>query len=257
MKRTFLSVMVLALVGCVGESRLIDTQQASVVLDGEDTFDLEVVQGDLFVEGVAGLDRIEVEVDLRTSRTVFAEDDRALETLNVELSTGQGNRAQLRVFFDDGAPDGYYADVRVRMPETLAVQADDGSGDTDISNVASLTMTDGSGDLTVQRIAGSVTLDDGSGDVWVLGAGTLDLTDDSGEVFVEDIAGDAQIDDDSGNIQATAIRGDLTLDDGSGDIDIDRIDGTATVRDGSGDIFVGAVGELVIEANGSGEVVRR
>ncbi|MFK7986597.1 MAG: DUF4097 family beta strand repeat-containing protein [Sandaracinaceae bacterium] len=233
-----MGLVVLTLVGCAGDARIVESRQTEAVVDGRSGLELDVGAGDLFVEGVADLDTVEVEVDLMTARHVLAEDDRASDSLTFELDARDDDTLRLVVQIDDGPP-GYYADVRVRVPMAMAIDALDGSGDLDVRDVASLTLNDGSGEIQVERVAGAVRIEDGSGDLVVDGAASVDIRDDSGEIRVQ------------------RVTGDVTIEDASGDIELDLIEGTATVGDGSGDIVAGEVGELVVSEDGSGEVIRR
>ncbi|MCB1648457.1 MAG: hypothetical protein R3F26_03530 [Gammaproteobacteria bacterium] len=111
-------------------------------------------------------------------------------------------------------------DLEVQLPEGMAANVTDGSGELSISGTGDLQVVDGSGTLDIFAIAGSVTVDDGSG-----------------SMSIEDV------------------RGDVSVDDGSGDIDIARIGGSVTLRDGSGSINVREVQqEVSILEDGSGSV---
>ncbi len=153
-----------------------------------------------------------------------------------------------------------YLDLVVVLPDTLPLEIDDGSGEVVVAGIASLRLTDGSGDVRVDDVAGDVVLEDGSGDVAIHdvagsvevlrdGSGDIDLTrvggsvevarDGSGDIDVNGVGGSVWIGDDaSGGIRIEDVRGDVRIDeDGSGDVDVRGVGGDfVLVRDGSGSV---------------------
>jgi hypothetical protein len=131
-------------------------------------------------------------------------------------------------------------DLKLEVPDNLPVELIDSSGDAEIDGIASLDMTDSSGDLRISRVAGDLELRDSSGDVRI---------DEIGKnVRLEDSSGDVNIEDAHGDVLITA--------DGSGELVLERIERNVTVeRDGSGDIHIAQVkGNARIDSDGSGEV---
>ena len=155
-----------------------------------------------------------------------------------------------------------HLDLVVTLPDTLPVEIEDGSGEVVVGEVASLRLTDGSGDVRVDGVAGDLVLVDGSGDVEVhrvggrlevvrdgsgdlrlLGvAGSVDVLDDgSGDIEIRDVSGSVRVaDDGSGSIRIEDVRGDVRIDaDGSGDVDVHRVSGDFVfLRDGSGSVRI-------------------
>ncbi|MGF1465841.1 MAG: hypothetical protein ACFCGT_06880 [Sandaracinaceae bacterium] len=249
---------------------------------------LDVGDGELDVEGVDGLDQIQVDVDLYTQ----GRERRAEESLRFELVPTQGGEARLTVRFDD-PPVNTSADVRVRLPARLGVTGEDGDGAAFLRHIARLDLRDGDGSLEVSDvaedafiddgdgsmllldIAGDVALIDGDGRVDVRSVGSLSLTDGEGhldlrdiagdvtlrdgdgQIRLEDVGGDVDLEDGEGSIEVVDVAGSVRIVDGDGDIHLERISGEASVDDGDGDIFARDVGALTIVADGGGRVIER
>ncbi len=132
-------------------------------------------------------------------------------------------------------------DLTVTLPETLPVEVNDSSGDTDVRNVSALQIRDTSGDLTVHDVRGAVEIGDSSGDILVSDTGgDLRITSDSsGDLFIDGVQGNVEItNDSSGDIRVTHVTGNVHVgSDSSGDIVARGVTGNFTVdSDGSGDI---------------------
>ncbi len=170
--------------------------------------------GSLTVEGRAGLSAV------RVTGIACASDEWMLEELRVSLER-RGSTLELETFHPrDSWGRNTYAriDLQVDVPYGMDAEIDDGSGWASLSGLGELLVNDGSGDLTVTDIEGSVDIDDGSGG--------LEIRD---------------------------VRGDVFVDDGSGALDIDGVTGTVTVSDGSGSMDIRDVGEsLIVREMGSG-----
>jgi DUF4097 and DUF4098 domain-containing protein YvlB len=108
-------------------------------------------------------------------------------------------------------------DLVIEIPEGVAVEITDTSGDVELSGTGDVELDDNSGDVTIDGVIGNVRLSDGSG-----------------EVVVRDVSGSVTVvDDGSGDLSATDIRGSvLVQEDGSGDITVRRVGGSFTVRSG-------------------------
>lgn len=136
-----------------------------------------------------------------------------------------------------------YLKLDVRVPQSLAVQLQEGSGDARANNLAALDATLGSGDLKVQGIAGQLALRVGSGDVSGGGVGSLDLPSlGSGDVNLDGVRGDARV----GAV-------------GSGDLILSNVTGNVSIGSlASGDVKVkGVGGSLKADSVGSGDLVAR
>jgi len=167
-----------------------------------------------------------------------------------------------------------YLDLVVRVPTSMNLEVSDGSGSIMIDNIAGdVSVNDGSGSMYISRVGGALDINDGSGDIEVKnvsksvkindGSGNIDLTKVSGSLKVNDgsgnvdafhISGDVRVSDGSGNVTVGDVTGNVRVDDGSGNIDVNRVSGKVTISDGSGNINVSDAGSLYINEAGSGSV---
>lgn len=142
-------------------------------------------------------------------------------------------------------------DLKIGIPDNVPVDVFDTSGDMEISQTASLSLQDSSGDIWLKDINGDVDIDrDSSGDIEIRNvghirigidsSGDLDVReaqslhlgkDSSGDITAYDIAGDVYVgSDSSGDIAAIDVLGNVTVErDGSGDIATRRVQGTVTI----------------------------
>lgn len=153
-------------------------------------------------------------------------------------------------------------DISIKVPEGIALEVEDGSGDAHISNVGALEMNDGSGSLRIEDIDGSLELIDGSDDVAIARVrGDVRMNDGSGELEIKQVTGQVKIiDDGSGGLVILDAQDDVTIvNDGSGDIRIERVGGSVEIgNDGSGEIYVSRVKrDVVVDHDGSGAIVVR
>ncbi|HET7707028.1 MAG TPA: hypothetical protein VFM36_13155 [Thermoanaerobaculia bacterium] len=140
-------------------------------------------------------------------------------------------------------------DMEVNVPQHVALRVKDGSGSTEIRDVGSVTVTDGSGELEIKRVRGNVEVKDGSGSLSIRTvSGDVRIEDGSGSIEVEQIGGSVRVlEDGSGGIDIRDVERDVTIeDDGSGGIDVDQVRGNFTVEnDGSGGVQYDRVGGRV------------
>lgn len=153
-----------------------------------------------------------------------------------------------------------HVDVTIKVPLGIAMDVEDGSGDTHISNIGALEIDDGSGALHIEDVNGSIELTDGSEDVTIARVrGSVRLKDGSGDVEIKQITGDVEIGiDGTGNLTIVDVQGGVTIDkDGSDDIRIERVSGNVEIgTDGSGDIHIAHVKRNVtVGRDGSGDIV--
>ena len=199
--------------------------------------------GSLTVEGVDGLDSIEVTATIGVDGISNEEKARELVEKKLKLSlTERGDRIVLDSGWDSGMwGPGREAWVKleVRMPSGLALEIDDGSGSIVVDNVrAAVRIDDGSGSIRVENLDGLLNIDDGSG-----------------SIKITDINNDVTIDDGSGSLSIDGVTGNLRIDDGSGSVDMKNIGGTVEIEDGSGSINAKVIGGDFILDDGSGDVV--
>lgn len=140
-------------------------------------------------------------------------------------------------------------DLVIEVPEGMAVDVDDSSGEAEIRRVGALRVKDSSGELVIEDVRGDLDVTDSSGNVSIAQvAGGVRVTDSSGELRIRDVRGAVVVDEDSsGEIDVRDVRGDvLVREDGSGGIRVDGVGGNLTVRDdGSGGVRVGRVAGTV------------
>jgi DUF4097 and DUF4098 domain-containing protein YvlB len=221
------------------------------------TLVLELGSSDAKVRGEAGLQRIEVR------GKACASDESQLEKLQL-LQGREGDRVTVAVDKRDIAKGSWfgsdyaYLDIEVRMPAQLAMDVVSGSGDTDISDIAALSVKTGSGDVVVRNIAGDVTMRVSSGDVDARDVGAFHLTSTgSGDVRAIGVRGDVRADQGgSGDLDFEDVKGNVVIGNvGSGAVSLRSIDGTAEVGSiGSGDVTASGIGgDLIVRAQGSGD----
>jgi Putative adhesin len=111
-------------------------------------------------------------------------------------------------------------DYTITMPAGAKVDGHNGSGDVNLTGVASVSVDVGSGNVTVHGASGSVTARTGSGDVELV-----------------DVAGDVTANTGSGNVRLTRVAGEVITDTGSGDVNGNELTGSkTTARTGSGNV---------------------
>ena len=143
-----------------------------------------------------------------------------------------------------------WIDLAVSVPTSLALDLDDGSGDTEVKNIAApVRIDDGSGALELKAISGGVRIDDGSGSLYVDDVdGDLIVDDSSGEIRIRNVTGNVEVDDSSGDMVILHVGGKVTVSDGSGSIEIDDVGGDVLLRrSGSGGLDVTNVKGRVVK----------
>jgi hypothetical protein len=212
-------------------------RQIDVSIDaaGADLAEISVGAGSLLIEGSSG-----------TAVTVTGRACASSASWLEEMAL-RAERDGDRVEIETEVPDDWnwsgnryaYFDLEIRVPASMMVDAEDGSGNATIRGVGGLEMSDGSGNLDISDIAGDVRVSDGSGNLEIGGVGGhVRISDGSGEMTVRD-AGSVTVDSDgSGSIRLESIRGDAVVDsDGSGNIVVEGVGGDFRVdSDGSGSI---------------------
>jgi hypothetical protein len=122
-------------------------------------------------------------------------------------------------------------DFEVTVPDSIAIDVHDGSGDLEIENVGPLRVVDGSGELRIRGVNGNLDVQDGSGELTIAGVhGDVKVEDGSGGMTITRVDRNVTIVDGSGSIEASDIHGDFTVEeDGSGGIDYERVGGKVTI----------------------------
>jgi DUF4097 and DUF4098 domain-containing protein YvlB len=132
-------------------------------------------------------------------------------------------------------------DLDIVIPKRMNVEIDDGSGDMWVTDIGgTLEIDDGSGATVIDNIADNIFIDDGSGNLTISNVyGSVTIDDGSGKIIMNNIQGDVSIDDGSGEVSITQVTGDVKVDDSSGSITVNELAGHFTlVDDGSGSVHV-------------------
>lgn len=239
MKLIALPLLLLPGLAAASDCKHAENRELALDLDGVSLVHFEVNSHDLRLDGVADGSQAPLQIRACASDTDYlpqlvVEASRAGDTLRVVI---ERRGKSVGLFF---SPTYANLDVQARLPAGLAYRIDVGSGDAEVTGVASLEADVGSGDLDARAVAGAVRVEVGSGD--------LEL-DDIGSLNVRSVG--------SGDLEASRIRGDVRVGSlGSGDIDLDGVSGSVRVdRIGSGDLdAIDIEGDLVVERLGSGDV---
>ncbi|MBY5921647.1 DUF4097 family beta strand repeat-containing protein [Ferrimonas balearica] len=204
--------------------------------------------GDIRIEGEPGRDTIRVDAKIYQSEPGANEHDFRL--------LSDGNTAHL--YATQSYSAGCWSntpriDMVVKVPAEMALDLEDGSGELVILGMAgTLNVVDGSGDLTIDG-GQELVLNDGSGDARISNIqGNVEVDDGSGELWLSAIGGDLTLDDGSGDLSVQQVAGRVTIEDGSGDLSVEQVEGMVTVDDGSGDIQVRQTGGFNLIDGGSG-----
>jgi hypothetical protein len=149
-------------------------------------------------------------------------------------------------------------DLSVSLPNSIALEINDSSGDTEIAQIAAARIADGSGDLDIENVAGDLQVTDSSGDLDIKQVtGNLKMTDSSGDVDIEHVQGAVDVEvDSSGDMRMADVGSVHIRNDSSGEIVIERVArGVQIDADSSGDISVENVGgDFTVAADSSGSI---
>lgn len=152
-----------------------------------------------------------------------------------------------------------YLDLQIDIPAGMAVEADVGSGDAWVNNVARLKSDVGSGDIDVVGVHGRFDAKVGSGDIRARDVGETHVgAVGSGDFKVSQVRGDITLGSvSSGDFTADGVQGNVSIGSiGSGDATTRQVSGNVDVGSiGSGDLHVNGVGhDLHVASVGSGDV---
>ena len=201
------------------------TEDRDLKLDtqGINVFEVDAGAGSLAIEGVAGMQNIHVQATINVPDESA---DKAQEIIASDLKLSLKkvrDHARLVAGFDHrswGFGDAPSVDLVIRIPHSMALEIDDGSGSLKVINVAAdVAIDDGSGSIRIEQV-NAVVIDDGSGSINIVGVvGDVSVEDGSGSITVEHVGGSVIIDDGSGGITVNDVEKDLIiLDDGSGSL---------------------------------------
>lgn len=220
-------------------------------LSNSELLTIAAAAGDLDIVGVSGSGQAVIHGRVCASKETWLEQS--------EILTTAGKYAEIIVNLPDSDGSwsllgGNYAwiDLNIEVPNDLALDVKDSSGDILLKNIAAVEIKDSSGDIEVENARGTISISDSSGDIEIEGAeGDLTIeSDSSGDIEASDINGSVLVkSDSSGDIEVSDVSGDFVVErDSSGDISADGIGGDFRVlKDGSGEIDSnGVTGEVDI-----------
>lgn len=255
------SLLVFASIAGAEECRYSAPRNADIDAAGLHSLMLRLGSSDLDIQGVQGLNRIEVR------GTACASDKSWLKDLQIGtrrsgdqaiVDAERRDSVSTSIFSLFGSSYAYIK-LQVRVPAALAVQVHSGSGDTQAKNLASLDFHSGSGDLIAEHIQGALGLQLGSADARANDVGSVALNGTgSGDVHVDGVLGDVRADHSgSGDLEFSNVRGSVRVGStGSGDVTLSDIGRDAEVGStGSGDVTANGVGgNFTVRSTGSGDV---
>ena len=231
MRSFIVMTMFLASFAAPAGSDYTETRDLNIDAAGLESLFVNAGAGSLDVEGVDGLDRIEVKATI-VIPNADEDDGRKIVEKDMTLSlASEDGEAVLQSSFDQrfwSFGSNGRIDLEIRAPATLALSIDDGSGSMDVRNfVSDVKIDDGSGSIDVHTV-GALDIDDGSGSIDVINAtGDVYINDGSGSITVDKVGGTVTIDDGSGSIRVSDVARDLIiLDDGSGGVSFTDVRGT-------------------------------
>ena len=228
-KSIYLSVIILCVlaVNSYAKNELSFTQDLSIKAGALTKLIADVGAGSLVIRG-ADVSKITVKAKIYSEKYDDIADLKAAFASKMLLTLeNKGKSAVLKAMtqkkrFSISSPN-ISIDLDIIIPQQMNVEIDDGSGQ-----------------LKVTDIDGSLQIDDGSGSIYLSNIGSdIEIDDGSGSLEISDVNGDVHIDDGSGVINIDRVAGNVSIGDGSGSIKINELAGDfKLVHDGSGNVFV-------------------
>ncbi len=234
MKSKAAIIMLFFLAGCMAFP-VEEVKTLQLPAAGIDTLEINSGAGFLKVETVEGLTSIEASGEIYV-RGVSIEDMPKFISDHVKFSlTKKNGRAVLVSDIEESSIFSFRnarIDLTVKIPASL-----------------NLTVEDGSGSITISKVGGDLSIEDGSGSILVEDVkGNLVVEDGSGGIEIRDVGGDVSIEDGSGSISVVNVGGSVTVDDGSGSITIDGVEKDLILKDtGSGSLNIKNVKGRVVK----------
>lgn len=118
-------------------------------------------------------------------------------------------------------------------------------------------LTSGSADIETRGQLGDVRAASGSGDVHLEHTDNVDVRTGSGDLTIDTVAGSCGTKSGSADVVVGTVAGDANIVTGSGDVVITSVSGTLNVKSGSGDVVVKSGGDGVDALAGSGDLMVR
>jgi hypothetical protein len=196
-------------------------RNAEIDARGAKTIQVIAGAGDLRIEGRTGISQVQVRGTARASSRRRLDDIKLVAERRGDVVYIKADIPENNGFFSRDWNDNMALDLVIEVPQSVALDVEDGSGDSKFTNVGPLKLVDGSGGIEIRGAKGNVSVEDGSG-----------------EMVIENVEGSVRVTDGSGGITASNIGGDFIVEeDGSGSIDVSHIAGNFTVEEkGSGSI---------------------
>jgi DUF4097 and DUF4098 domain-containing protein YvlB len=198
---------------------------------------------------VVAAERTDTSIEIVPGKSLSRSDVRAAEEALVEFADG---RLVVRVprqpglFGRNGA-----VRVTIALPAGSHLSADLASADLRTEGrLGECKVKTASGDVWLAE-TGPLHLDTASGDITVgRSAGEVSVTVQSGDVRIGEVDGSAVVRTTSGDVRIGAVTGDLRVNGANGDISVDRAHGDVGAKIASGDIRIGEVarGSILVEA---------
>ncbi|MEO7366382.1 MAG: hypothetical protein ABIZ36_00405, partial [Gemmatimonadaceae bacterium] len=216
--------------GASGLDDYTSPRNADIDASGAKTIEVRAGAGSLRIEGRSGITRVQVRGTARSSSRGRLDDVKL-------IAERRGDVVFIKSDMPDDENSGWKStrgdwnmalDLVIEIPMNVALDVEDGSGDTEIISVGPLHLVDGSGEVKINGVKGNATVEDGSGSLTIENVeGTLHVSDGSGNINVKNVVGDFEVDEDgSGDIDAVGVGGTMRVDeDSSGNIDVERIAG--------------------------------
>jgi len=209
-------------------------------LSASDVLVISAAAGDLEVTGISGSDQAVIKGKACASKEEWLDESK--------VNTNDGRRAEISVELPDTDGSWFslgnnyaWIDLDIEVPENLALEVNDSSGDMFLRNTAAVQLKDSSGDIEIEDARGSVSIRDSSGDIEIdrtMGDLTIE-SDSSGDIYASDIDGTVLVEQDSsGDIHISHVSKDVVVErDSSGDITATDVGGDFRVlKDSSGGI---------------------
>ncbi len=217
------------------------SKHLTLPIDGIERLDIDAGAGKLNVIGVEGLRQIEVDAQIWAYSREGDDYSLSLESHGDDAQLIGKNRRSKAFSFSYGRSA--RIDMTVRVPKSLMLFVDDGSGDIVISNIqGKVNIDDGSGSIDIDKLGSDLSIEDNSGSIRINDVqGKVDIDDNSGGIIVTNVKGKVYIEDGSGDIEVSDVSNTVKIDDGSGDIDVNRVDALKIIESGSGDVSVNDV----------------
>lgn len=231
---------VVALAGSFDETRHLELS-----LEDIQALNIRCGSGFLTVIGIKEMDHIRASAQVIVKGIQENEFQNYLKTQLLLTLEKRGSDAILQADVKRSSPKKMEAKINltVKLPTTLPVHIDDGSGAIIVTNLSGgLHINDDSGSIDIVNMAGRIKVADGSGSIEIRDArGNIEIQDGSGFIHVKLINGNLNITDGSGGIMIQDINGSVRVTDGSGSIEI---------QDVSQDVFINEAGSGAVDIEG-------